>query len=545
MKKGFIFSMIMGVFVGLFLGVVGFALFQGLYKSKNQEGLKAELAKITEEAKIAQKGEEKNGPQETLETEALAVLYAETENRQGRNYWQKIFLKKSENTDAREIILPENAFRFEMPVLSHNEIFFYTSDSDFENPKNDHLFLFRADLNSKNPKEVLPYTRGVSPKGFLPSPDYKKIGYFLNSRLDNGSEIWVYDTEKGLNFVAIELLEKQMNENIVSWSTNSDRFYFLKKMNPYLYILHYADINDDPIIQTQEFQRVHWEDVNWKQFVWGEGISFFNLSPDKKYIAYLSPLKKEIKLINTKSGVFTNLISALKIKEILWHPDSESLIYTKEGEGGIFQINLSLQREEKIIGSKDTEIENLEITPNGKFLGFNIVREDVSEVVLVNLKNGEKTVIAREEEPLKSFQLISFSYLSKEKPPQKEIIAENQARRIEESGLEEREIKEIIGYVAANIDAIAPDKRTSGWEIKRFWFVDSRNLYVDFESGSDKRRVLLSFDTLTDEEAGYRIKAYFEAVGDKWVLRKGQAQGEEESLILYVFNKEKNKWEKE
>ncbi len=569
MSRDFIFSMLLGIFVGLLLGVLGFALFQNLYKSEISEGLEAELAEVAQEAeKIAFKEKTQEEPQENTNEGSPAVLYAEVEERQGKEYWQRIFLKKSPEEEVREIDLPDNAFHFEMPILSHNEIFFYAADGNTESPENDQLFLFRMGLDGREAEEVLPYTPGVSPSGFLPSPDRKKIAYFLDSRVNEGSEIWVYDTENGINFVAVELLDKQVNKNIVSWSADSSRLYFLKKMKPYLYILHWVDIKAAPKIQTQEFQNIYWESINWQNLLKGE-LSFFTLSPDKKYIAYLPPLKNQINFIRTSDGVITSFTPTSSIKEILWHPNSAELIYTQKENPGIFKMNLALRREEKFIdpgpltgtraqgsvsvplthtqvqdSAKDVEIKNIQITPDGSFLGYIKEKEDFSEIILNDLESGERYTIAREEEASEKLRLLSLSYLSRERPFQKEIVSELQVRRVEEGTLEEDEIRQVIGYITANINAIAPEKRESGWEVKRFWFIDSRNLYVDFESGSDLRRVFLSFDILTEEEAGYRIKAYFEAVGDKWVLRKGQVLQEEQSLILYTFNKNTNSWER-
>lgn len=531
--------MLLGIFVGLLLGVGGFALFQDLYEEKKND-LKADVKNFIEEELAATETQKEEKKENQEAPQKLGILYGEVEQKNGKDFFQKIFLENG-GKEAKKIVLSKNAYRFEIPTLSHNEIFFYTAEKNQENAFNNELSLFRTDLEGENEKEVLLYTPGVFPNGFVPSPDRKKIAYFLDSRVDKGSEIWVYDAEKGINFVAIELFDKQINKNIVSWDAGSRRLYFLKKMSPYLYILHYIDADSGPKVQTQEFQKIYWEGVPWKNLLSSE-IILFNLSPDKKYIAFLSPLKNEIRLINTESGVFKTLKPNGVIKEILWQPDSRSLIYTKNDISGIFQIDLSLGREEEFVDTEESSVKNIQITPDGRFLGFTEEKEDVSQVVLIDLKSAKKRVIAHEDGNSMNLRLFSLSYLSEERPFQEEISSEFQTKRVQEESSEDTE--RAIKYITGNINAIVLERKKEGWEVKRFWFVDKRNVYVDIQSNDELQRILISFDVLTDNEAGYRIKAYFEAEGDKWVLKKGEAPEGNPSLVLYVFNKYKNKWEK-
>ena len=109
--------------------------------------------------------------------------------------------------------------------------------------------------------------------------------------------------------------------------------------------------------------------------------------------------------------------------------------------------------------------------------------------------------------------------------------------------------------LAAKIGELSPAKPVLGgkWFVDRFWFVDDRNVYIEYEAvgflpsaeedGHHLRRILVNIEG-AEENPQYKVIAYFEPGENDWVLKTGQDIILGKQLRLYEYDESKGEWVK-
>lgn len=110
---------------------------------------------------------------------------------------------------------------------------------------------------------------------------------------------------------------------------------------------------------------------------------------------------------------------------------------------------------------------------------------------------------------------------------------------------EEISREEIIKDVSERINEISPIKPVLGgkWYVLRFWFLknDNENFYVEYEDGHIMSKFLAEAKK-KNETLNYAIIGVFEPGEVDWRLTEGEDKFFGQSLDLYEYSEELEKW---
>jgi len=117
--------------------------------------------------------------------------------------------------------------------------------------------------------------------------------------------------------------------------------------------------------------------------------------------------------------------------------------------------------------------------------------------------------------------------------------------------------KKLMGYLAANINTIAPQKaKYQKWTIDIVDFVDEKNVYVEYydtvedDENSDinedtSRRILAEAAARADGKYDTKVLAYWEMGEDDYVLKNGTDKFKDADIVAsYQYDPEKKTWER-
>ncbi len=114
-----------------------------------------------------------------------------------------------------------------------------------------------------------------------------------------------------------------------------------------------------------------------------------------------------------------------------------------------------------------------------------------------------------------------------------------------ESGRESFELTKeyLMDYVSENIAKISPVEPVSGgkWVASRFWFATIRDLYIEYDDGSNMRQILISVEG-EREPLNYKVVGYFEPGDNGWKLKSGEDAMFGRKLDLYEFDENNKIW---
>jgi hypothetical protein len=97
--------------------------------------------------------------------------------------------------------------------------------------------------------------------------------------------------------------------------------------------------------------------------------------------------------------------------------------------------------------------------------------------------------------------------------------------------------------LADRIAKLSPIKPVLGgkWHVTRFWFIDDRNIYIEYEDGHIMGRILVLV-LGQEERPEYKVVAYFEPGENDWVLKTGEDKMAGRKLSLYEFDESRKLW---
>lgn len=106
---------------------------------------------------------------------------------------------------------------------------------------------------------------------------------------------------------------------------------------------------------------------------------------------------------------------------------------------------------------------------------------------------------------------------------------------------------DIIRYMEQNIISLARGELAAGappWHITKFTFIPPDLVYVDYESNSQKEKILLMYSLLEEMGIKTELKAYFRLGNNKNMeLVRGEDVDHIATPLVYAFSEEKGVWE--
>ncbi len=103
---------------------------------------------------------------------------------------------------------------------------------------------------------------------------------------------------------------------------------------------------------------------------------------------------------------------------------------------------------------------------------------------------------------------------------------------------------DVIKFFSERINDISPEKPVEGekWLVKRFRFVDSSNVYVEYEDSYTARAFLLGLTKTTGTAPDYKITGYFEPEPLGYKLLAGEDPVKDKTQEIYEYNETARKW---
>ncbi len=103
---------------------------------------------------------------------------------------------------------------------------------------------------------------------------------------------------------------------------------------------------------------------------------------------------------------------------------------------------------------------------------------------------------------------------------------------------------DVIKFFSERINDISPEKPVEGekWLVKRFRFVDSSNVYVEYEDGYAIRAFLLGLTKTVGTAPDYKITGYFEPGPLGYKLLAGEDSAKDKLQEIYEYNETAGKW---
>ncbi len=103
---------------------------------------------------------------------------------------------------------------------------------------------------------------------------------------------------------------------------------------------------------------------------------------------------------------------------------------------------------------------------------------------------------------------------------------------------------DVIKFFSERINDISPEKPVEGkiWLVKRFRFVDSSNVYVEYEDGYATRAFLLGLTKTAGTAPDYKITGYFEPEPLGYKLLAGEDPSKDKPQEIYEYNETAKKW---
>ena len=103
---------------------------------------------------------------------------------------------------------------------------------------------------------------------------------------------------------------------------------------------------------------------------------------------------------------------------------------------------------------------------------------------------------------------------------------------------------DVINFFSSKINEVSPEKPVSGgnWAVKRFRFVDTNNVYVEYGDGQTKRAFLLTLNKTVGTVPDYKILGYFEPGQLEYKLLAGEDSAKGKPQEIYEYNDDAKKW---
>jgi hypothetical protein len=103
---------------------------------------------------------------------------------------------------------------------------------------------------------------------------------------------------------------------------------------------------------------------------------------------------------------------------------------------------------------------------------------------------------------------------------------------------------EVISFFTEKINEISPERSVLGgkWNVTRFRFVDSKNVYVEYEDGHVARAFLLSLEKKVGSTPDYKILGFFEPSPLGYTVLAGEDTLKNKPQEIFEYNQTVGRW---
>lgn len=246
----------------------------------------------------------------------------------------------------------------------------HNPDIKFYNPK------------SKEYKELTSYVG----KDFWPTIDQNGTLYFVSDQANNEYNLYQFEngTKKQLTSFESSIERPQV-------SANGQKVVFTKD-----YQIHLFDVQTQKVIKP-EISLVESDYLNTTMDLNVEGkISYFDISPDQKKIAFVSRGRLFVTDIKGQFVKELNTEAKERVIEVKWLKDNKSLLYTRTVKGwpNLFRMPADQLGKEKQLTNEDRTIRQIEL--NAKRTEAVYISGN-NELKVIKLENNKSSLILKDE----------------------------------------------------------------------------------------------------------------------------------------------------